>query len=178
MTNLYATQGSSKGGDDWWIMNSDTTHQERFTYFNDTLSSYWTGDVHINGHGSFAPDNKKFLGDVGGSAAVQTDPAKSIGANYIISSNYFTGIDPVIGNTLQCTVYPNPANTSITMTVDANQNNMHYAVYTLLGTKISEGQFKGKSYTLDVCSLSGGVYLLKINNSTSIVNKKFVVEKK
>ncbi len=178
MTNLYNTVGSSKGGDDWWSMNSDTTNQIRFTYFNDTLCSYWTGNTHINGHGSFAPNNKKFIGDVGGSAAVQSDPANSIGASYIITSDYFTGITPVTLNTDNCNIYPNPTNSSITVSINTGLDNLHYTIYNLLGSKLAEGQFKGKTYTIDVSSLSNGVYFLKIYNSNSSINKKFVVERK
>ncbi len=179
MTDLDNKVGGSKGGDDWFIMNSDTTDQIRLTYFNDTTSSYWTGSVHVNCHGSFCSNNKKFIGDVTGSEPVQVNPDSSIGAVYIIASDYFiTGVAPVSNNTLQCTIFPNPANTSITVAVSTNQNTMYYAVYNLLGSKITEGTFKGKTCNIDVSSFPAGVYLLKVNNETSSVNEKFVVEGK
>jgi len=194
MTDLYNTVGSSKGGDDWWIMNSDTTHQERLTYFNDTLCSYWTGNIHINGHGSFAPDGKKFIGDVGGSASVQTNPAASIGANYIISSDYFTGAAPVSNNSLQCNLYPNPNTGQFTITfssssppVGGSASQTSVEVYNLLGEKVyssstptllpHSGGGVSFAYSINISSQPSGVYFLKINNGTSSVSKKFVVDK-
>ena len=179
MTNLYNTIGSSKGGDDWWIMNSDTTHQERLTYFNDTLCSYYTGSIHINGHGSFAPSGKKFIGDVGGSAPVQTNPAASIGANYIIGTPFLSGIQPVTQTELNtCFVYPNPTSDFIKVSLNAATNNLHYSIFNLVGSKLAEGQFSGKNTTINVSLLPSGVYFLQLHNETSTINKKFVVERK
>jgi Tol biopolymer transport system component len=84
MTNREAKKGSSQGGDDWWMMNADSTNQHRLTYFNDTASPYWTGATHINGHGSFSPDGKRFIGDVGESKPIQLD-ADAYGSVYIIN---------------------------------------------------------------------------------------------
>ena len=84
MTNREAKKGNSEGGDDWWIMNSDSTNQRRLTYFNDPTCPYWTGTTHINGHGSFSPGGKRFIGDVGESKPIQLNP-KAYGSIYIIN---------------------------------------------------------------------------------------------
>ncbi|HTA28654.1 MAG TPA: T9SS type A sorting domain-containing protein, partial [Bacteroidia bacterium] len=190
MTNLDNMVGSSKGGDDWWIMNSDTTHQERLTYFNDTLCSYYTGSTHINGHGSFSPNGNKFIGDVGGSAAVQTNPAASIGANYIITSDYFTGVENVSQNTLQFSLYPNPNSGAFTLQVKSEELRAKSTVeiYNILGEKVYSAETHallphsggGASFTyqINLGAVPSGVYFLKINNGTSSASKKFVVERK
>jgi Tol biopolymer transport system component len=178
MTDLDNKVGASVGGDDWFIMNSDTTDQERLTYFNDTTSSYWTGSTHINCHGSFSPDNMKFIGDVTGKDPVQVNPDSSIGADYIITINSLTGIRPISQNVLECNLYPNPASTSITITVNSNSVNMQYSIYDLLGNKILESQFTGKSCIINVSSLSDGIYFFKIFNANTTINKKFAVERK
>jgi len=84
MTNREAKKGNSEGGDDWWIMNSDSTNQRRLTYFNDPTCPYWTGTTHINGHGCFSPGGKRFIGDVGESKPIQLNP-KAYGSIYIIN---------------------------------------------------------------------------------------------
>lgn len=120
MTNRDATDGNSIGGDDWFIMNSDSTDDERLTYFNDTTSSYWTGNVHINLHGGFCPDSNKFIGDVSGSKAAQINFDSSIGALYIINLNYLsisTGVNHISRNTLSSTLYPNPSTGLFTIQV-------------------------------------------------------------
>ena len=178
MTDLDANVGSSVGGDDWFIMNSDTTDQERLTYFNDTTSSYWTGNIHVNGHGSYAPDNLKFIGDVGGSKPAQINFDSSIGAVYIITTASVTGIATVSQNYIQCNVYPNPASSTITIALNTDPENMHYSVYNVLGNKIIENQFGGKTSTIDISALSSGVYFLKVFNQNTVINKKFVVERK
>lgn len=178
MTDLDNNLGASVGGDDWFIMNSDTTDQERLTYFNDTTSSYWTGTKHVNCHGSYCPDNKRFIGDVGGSEPVQVNFDSSLGALYIINTASVTGVQPVSENTLQCQVYPDPASTSITVMLKTNSVNRHYSVYNLLGSKTAEGSFTNESIIIDVSALPDGIYFLKISDPISVINKKFVVERK
>jgi hypothetical protein len=178
MTDLDNKIGASKGGDDWFIMNSDTTDQERLTYFNDTTSSYWTGSVHVNCHGMYCSDNKRFIGDVGGSEPVQVNFDSSLGAVYIINTESVTGIQTVSQNTIQCQLYPNPASTSINITMSNNADKLYYSIYDLLGNKIGDGEFSGKQTSIDVSMLSSGIYFLKIYNQNSAINKKFVVERK
>ena len=84
MTNRDAHKGSSKGGDDWWIMNSNSTNQRRLTYFNDPVSPYWTGSTHILGHGSFSPNGKRIIGDIGESKPIQVNPT-AYGSIYVIN---------------------------------------------------------------------------------------------
>jgi hypothetical protein len=179
MTDRDADAGASVGGDDWWIMNSDSTDDYRLTYFNDTASSYWTGNVHINLHGSFCHDSNKFIGDVSGSTPVQQNVDSSIGALYIINLNYLTGIEPISENALNCTVYPNPASNFITVAVNTtNTGNLNYSIYTLLGRKVTESVSNGKTCAIAVSNLSDGVYFLKISNQYSTIDKKIVIERK
>jgi hypothetical protein len=179
MTDLDNKAGASKGGDDWFIMNSDTTDQERLTYFNDSTSSYWTGSIHVNCHGSYCSDNKRFIGDVGGSEPVQVNYDSSLGALYIINTASVTGIARVAQpGSISCNLYPNPASTSITIEVNTNGYNLHYAIYTIVGSKIAESLFTGKSNIIDVSTLPDGIYFLKISNQNSAITQKFVVQGK
>ena len=53
---------STKGGTDWWIMNSDGTAKRRLTYFNEPFSPQYAGKAVWAGYGSFRPDGKRFVG--------------------------------------------------------------------------------------------------------------------
>jgi hypothetical protein len=187
--NVDAVHNTGGGGDDWFIMNSDTTDQVRLTYFNDSLSPYWTGTVHVNGHGSYSPDGIKFLGDVGGSEPVQINAAKSIGANYIISGSYLASVPGVSQNDLQCNLYPNPNDGQFTIVIShpaiAAGSQTSIEIYNVLGGKIySSSLLHPDSYrdpngalTIDLGTIPGGVYFLKIYNENFTINKKFVVER-
>jgi Tol biopolymer transport system component len=175
MTNRDCKTGSSKGGDDWWIMNSDSTQQQRLTYFNDTLSSYWTGNTHICCHGSFSPDGKRFLGDVGGSLPLQLDP-KQVGSIYVINlSKFIYSASDININKLSCTLYPNPASAFVTVQINNNKNKIHYSLYNHLGSKLTEGNFNISKFNINVSNYPAGVYLLKLSTAEMEINKKVVV---
>ena len=176
MTDKDATSGSSVGGDDWWIMNADTTDQERLTYFNDTTSSYWTGSKHICCHGCFCSSSTRFIGDVTGPEPVQVNPDSSIGAAYIITFNTkATGVPIYTQSSITCNIYPNPANTIINILLNSNTSDTHYFVFDLLGSKILEGQFNGRAHMLDVSAVADGIYFIKLFDGATELNKKFTV---
>jgi len=189
MTDLDndAVHNTGGGGDDWFIMNSDTTDQVRLTYFNDSLCSYWTGSVHVNGHGSYSPDGIKFIGDVGGSEPVQTDPAKSIGASYIISGNYLASVPYVSQSGLQSNLYPNPNTGQFTIALShpelvssAAADQTIVEIYNVLGEKVYSAvlpQTPKGALNIDLGAVPSGVYFFKINNESSTINKKFVVKR-
>jgi len=177
MTNEDCDTGSSVGGDDWWIMDSDASNQMRLTYFNDTTSAYWTGSVHINCHGSFSPDSRQFIGDVTGSKPVQTDPAASIGAAYIVTLNYLA---TSIGNTLtdaplKCTLYPNPASDVMKISLGENTDLAHYSIFDITGSQVSDGKFQGPSSSIDVSNFSSGIYFLRIMTGSDRIKQRFIV---
>jgi Tol biopolymer transport system component len=60
---MSSTQ-STKGGTDWWMMNTDGTDKTRLTYFNEPYSSQYAGSAVWAGLGSFSPDGKRFIGGV------------------------------------------------------------------------------------------------------------------
>ncbi len=180
MTNRANGTDSTGGGDDWWIMNSDTTDQERLTYFNDTACSYWTGTTHINCHGSYSPDNRKFIGDVTGSKPVQINPDSSIGAVYIIAFNSpTTGVNKLTVDNGQLTVYPNPASDFITITATKNINQI--TITNLVGQielKSPLGDLWVGRQTIDISKLSTGMYFITVATGQEEFNEKFVVTKK
>jgi Tol biopolymer transport system component len=59
MTNREST----KGGTDWWVMNSDGSGKRRLTYINEPGNPQYASRAVGAGPGSFSPDGKRFVGD-------------------------------------------------------------------------------------------------------------------
>tara|TARA_B110000093_G_scaffold166958_1_gene192727 strand:+ start:274 stop:1716 length:1443 start_codon:yes stop_codon:yes gene_type:complete len=71
-------------------------------------------------------------------------------------------------------VFPNPADTQITITVSNNKTLKRIQVYSILGQKIIDKENMNQSkYILETAILEKGIYLIKIN---STITKKFIVE--
>jgi hypothetical protein len=62
-------------------------------------------------------------------------------------------------------LYPNPNNGIITISSKDNENEI-YSIYDLLGKCIYTGRMTGKISKVDLSSISNGMYILKIKNST------------
>lgn len=77
-------------------------------------------------------------------------------------------------------LYPNPADNRITVTVDLPQySNVSMSIYNTLGQKVRE-IFKGSainfSQTIDISSLSNGVYYFRVETETAeAINVKFII---
>ena len=60
-------------------------------------------------------------------------------------------------------VFPNPASTTITLSLPSNQSTI-LSIFNLLGEKMKEEKVTGKQITLDVSSLPQGLYLVRTEN--------------
>ncbi|MBO4738255.1 MAG: T9SS type A sorting domain-containing protein [Bacteroidales bacterium] len=69
----------------------------------------------------------------------------------------------------ECLVYPNPAQSQITI---ANAENADIAIYNLLGQKILDKRNITKKETISVENLHNGIYLLQIQLGNIIVTRK------
>lgn len=72
-------------------------------------------------------------------------------------------------------IYPNPAEQQINV-ASSNKGNYSIKVFDLAGTIISEYEFYGNEYTIDINAMSSGIYLLLANNKDSgkTITKKFI----
>jgi poly(3-hydroxybutyrate) depolymerase len=110
-----------------------------------TEFSYLSGDVvHIKGN-----------------AAHQANATQK---NYI--TNYFSDCATTVGieeNPLfEITVYPNPANDILNIKADAALLNADYAINDNLGKTLLVGKIKSENISIDITSLSKGIYYLSI----------------
>ena len=55
---------SVAGGTDWWMMDADGRNKRRLTYFNQPFHKQYAGHAVWAGLPSFAPDGKRFIGDI------------------------------------------------------------------------------------------------------------------
>ena len=96
-------------------------------------------------------------------------------ANYEINN---VGVEET-GTFEYLNVYPNPAKDNITIVLQAKENqNVSFDLMTITGEIIisENSEVSGKfTKSLDISSLSKGVYFLRIINKKGIVNKKIVV---
>ncbi len=69
-------------------------------------------------------------------------------------------------------IYPNPANESVTITVEEEFN---LSIYTISGQKIMEKKINGKDL-INVEGFNRGVYLLSLKNEKGMIIKKLIIE--
>lgn len=79
-----------------------------------------------------------------------------------------TGISEVESATL---IYPNPACQSLNIITTTAIN--HVEIYTMAGQKVSEQRCNGTQVSLNVSSLSAGMYFMKIYTEEGVSTKKF-----
>ncbi|MAN59436.1 MAG: regulator [Flavobacteriaceae bacterium] len=69
--------------------------------------------------------------------------------------------------------YPNPATTTLTVATN-NETLKSVEIYSILGQKVwSAAQLGATTHTYDIAALQAGVYLLRVNNSTT---KKLIIK--
>ncbi len=75
-------------------------------------------------------------------------------------------------------IYPNPSNThNINVKIPSRFKNIKITLFSMLGKKIHESKFKNiQQSSYQFTPLKTGIYLLKINNDTSSITKKIIVQ--
>ncbi len=72
------------------------------------------------------------------------------------------------------TIYPNPTNTNLTINLNTNLDSFNYKLINTLGQTVLQGDLLQNENTLNVSTLTEGIYFLRIDNRNS---KYFMVEK-
>lgn len=81
-----------------------------------------------------------------------------------------TGIEE---NAENISVYPNPANDMVN--VEASSLISNIEIFSISGQKIGEYAANGNNASINISSLSNGLYLMKINTENGVINEKFSV---
>ncbi len=96
---------------------------------------------------------------------------------HLVFSNTSTGINNQVSiNSDNLNVYPNPAKETITIELPQYIGNTTLSVYNLNGQLLISQSVNSNKYQLDLKSLAPGLYVLKVQNTTTQCIKKIVVE--
>ena len=93
-----------------------------------------------------------------------------------VSKTAFIEVQSAVGMstlpTLLAQVYPTPAMNEVKVRLSsAPEVNTTYSIMTLTGVEVMNGVFQNQEETLNVSSLSNGIYLIKIDGSTPVIKK-------
>jgi type IX secretion system substrate protein len=87
------------------------------------------------------------------------------------------GIQQVAGINNQVTVYPNPANESLTLTLSKGEGTSTLQITDMLGNKVKQSTIYNLTSIINVTDLSEGVYNLSVSSSNGVANKRVVIVK-
>lgn len=91
--------------------------------------------------------------------------------NAITSVNYVWDVEE--DSTVQCRLYPNPANGMVS--VLANENLNEIRVYNALGMLVNTIKANGMAQTIDVASYANGVYFIQMNTESGVTATRRLV---
>src|SRR5690606_8659463 len=98
-----------------------------------------------------------------------TNPAPNVQDNF--TSNLQSDASSIYG----VNIYPNPANNTLHIEFSEEVSQGSFVIYSLMGSKVKEGQLNASVNTTDISRLSEGLYIIQIRAADRIVNYKFVV---
>jgi len=98
--------------------------------------------------------------------------------DYYVTITYPLGINQVASNNMQVTVYPNPANESLTLSLPKGEAISNINVYDITGRLvIQQSKPNTQFFTIDVSSLFDGVYFTEITTNKGSCTQKFIIAK-
>lgn len=72
-------------------------------------------------------------------------------------------------------IFPNPAISEINVSLDSSFSNTSYCIYDGIGRKVQSGKLNFENSTINILSLSKGIYVLKIKDENNLsTNLKFL----
>ena len=89
------------------------------------------------------------------------DSQRTYTVNYIASTTSVDDTDKSIFS-----IYPNPAGNFINISHSGYSSNLNVRIFNLTGQKMLEQRFSGNDLSIDISSLSPGVYLISLENET------------
>ena len=75
------------------------------------------------------------------------------------------------------TIFPSPASSNMTVSLDGIKGNNRCQIYSLTGKKVLEFVLENNTRTLDVSNLANGTYILAVNTGQGAVKQSFVIVK-
>lgn len=91
---------------------------------------------------------------------------------YDTGGNFITSLTDIFSKDNSITIYPNPASKEVNISSESIINSIE--VFNSLGQKVYQTNIKAKEKTLDINSLSKGVYIIGVSTDKGYVRKKLV----
>jgi hypothetical protein len=91
----------------------------------------------------------------------------------------FTGINNLYADKNQFTVYPNPARNQLMIKLKQGSfetEKLSYSIVDMVGRVIESSNYLNNQ-TIDISTLSNGIYFLQLTSATKTATQKFVVAK-
>ncbi|MFN8237171.1 MAG: T9SS type A sorting domain-containing protein [Chitinophagales bacterium] len=87
--------------------------------------------------------------------------------------------DKSLSSAQDITIYPNPANSVITIRFNGQQarENAFYVIYDLTGKNIASGKLIQQESTVNVANIPGGMYLIQLKSDRTTETRKFQIIK-
>jgi thiol-disulfide isomerase/thioredoxin len=152
---------------------------QNYAYTNTAGSTYqWsiTGGVIVSGQGSSSIE-VVWSSEGGGSIdVVETNEDGCVGdaASFdvvILPTNVFEQTQQSIN------IFPNPASTSVTITVDESLINAIYQLFDAQGKLVSEGVLTKTTTTLNATAFAAGNYVISIGNDHGVMRQQLIIER-
>lgn len=86
------------------------------------------------------------------------------------------GINSVAANSDRCTIYPNPASSHATVTVDSFSGKARLCVIDMSGRTVMTTSFEGPSHQINVSKLAKGTYFVRIAGDQISTVRKLIVK--
>ena len=74
-------------------------------------------------------------------------------------------------------IFPNPASTSITVSIDKSLINSNYQLFDAQGRMVNEGMLTSTNTTLNTTALATGNYVISIGNDQGVVRQQIIIER-
>ncbi len=98
--------------------------------------------------------------------------------DYYITITYPLGINQITGSNNQVSIYPNPANESLTLSLSKGEAISNANVYDISGRLVMQHTApNARTFSMDVSSLTNGVYFVEINTKDKHYTQKFIIAK-
>ena len=74
-------------------------------------------------------------------------------------------------------IFPNPASTSVTISIDESLINASYQLFDAQGRMVNEGVLTKTNTTLNTTELATGNYVISIDNDQGMVRQQILIER-
>lgn len=104
----------------------------------------------------------------------QTEPTTNT-MTYLTTPKYSDNVSELSNAAATLNISPNPANNFIKIDTDMKSDAI-VTIFSITGQKVIETEKNKQSFTIDISSLKGGIYFVRLDNGQQQISKKIVVE--